>query len=105
MKVDIFNEGNTYTAILCGKLDTINSIQFEETVELLIKNADKTIIIDCTQLSYICSSGLNQFLSINKEVKKNGGDLSIRLTSPNDELMRILKITHFDKMIRIIIQS
>lgn len=101
MKVDISSDGKTWTAILSGKLDTIISKQFGEEIVPLIENADKDIILDCTKLSYICSSGLRHFLILRKEVGKKGGSVSIRLTAPNDELMRILEITCFDKLFKI----
>lgn len=101
MKVDISNDGKTWTAVLNGKLDTIVSKQFGDDITPLIENADKAIILDCTGLSYICSAGLRQFLILRKEVEKKGGNISIRLTAPNNELMRILQITCFDKLFKI----
>lgn len=101
MKVTISNNGNAWTAILCGKLNTINSQDFGEKIAPLIENADKDIVLDCTELSYICSSGLRHFLILRKEVEKKGGNVSIRFTAPNNELLRILEITHFDKMFKI----
>lgn len=101
METRISNIGNTWTATLSGKLDTIASKQFGENIAPLIENADKDIILDCTDLSYICSSGLRHFLILKKETEKKGGNIMIRLTAPNNELMRVLQITCFDKLFKI----
>lgn len=101
METRISNIGNTWTAILSGKLDTLASKEFGEDIVPLIENADKNIVLDCSDLSYICSSGLRYFLILKKETEKKGGNVSIRLTSPNNEFLRILEITCFDKLFEI----
>lgn len=104
MKVDISNDGKTWTAVLNGRLDTISSKQFGEDIAPLMKNADKDIILDCTGLSYICSAGLRQFLILRKEAEKKGGKVAIRFATPNNDLLRILEITCFDKLFKIELQ-
>ena len=47
----------------------------------LMDSADKDIVLDCTGLEYISSSGLWLFLALRKEVAKEGGHLGPLATS------------------------
>ena len=56
IKINEENEG--LRAIFEGRLDTPAAVKAQQEIAPLLENADKTIIIDCTQLEYISSSGL-----------------------------------------------
>lgn len=93
MTLTINNEGSKITGILNGRLDTLNAVQFEKDMQPLLDNADKEIVLDCTNLEYISSSGLRSFLKLRKEVNEKGGRLVIN--NINDELRNIFTITGF----------
>lgn len=93
MTLQIKNEGNVWTGVLEGRLDTVNAVQFEKDMQPLVDNADKEIVLDCTKLEYISSSGLRQFLSLRKAVNAKGGKMYIEHI--NDELRNIFTITGF----------
>ena len=59
-------------AILEGRLDTAVSEEVEEQLSPLHKCKDKDIVIDCTDLTYISSSGLRILLSIYKFTRRTG---------------------------------
>ncbi len=59
-------------AILDGRLDTPSTPEAEKSLAPLLKCKDKDVILDCTEMTYIASSGLRIFLDILKVTKANG---------------------------------
>lgn len=93
MKLEIKDENNRLTAFPEGRLDTVAATQFAQDMQPLMEQADREIVIDCTGLEYISSTGLRQFLLLRKEVDRKGGKLSI--CHINDELRNVFTITGF----------
>ena len=86
-------EKNTLVATFVGRLDTPASGEAAVAVQPLIESAEKTIILDCRELTYISSSGLRIFLSIRKAAASKGGRVIIR--GINNEIRQIFVMTGF----------
>ncbi len=89
MKVEI--SGNT--AFLQGRLDTAVSAQVQADLKPLIEQASDTVVLDCSQLEYISSSGLRIFLMLRKEASSKGGKVIIRGIS--NEIRAVFMMTGF----------
>lgn len=61
------NPEGEVTARLIGRLDTPAAPEAAARLEGLVDGTVKTVILDCTDLSYISSSGLRIFLTLRKE--------------------------------------
>ncbi len=85
-------DGNV-VAILEGRLDTAASAQTEKALSPLLDCEGKDIVIDCTGLEYISSSGLRIFLSILKSAKAKGGHVFIKGIS--DDIRAVFTMTGF----------
>lgn len=96
MKIEIKNEGDATCAYLNGRFDTVSAAECEKDFMQLKETADKKVIIDCTDLEYISSSGLRLFLSLRKAMDANGGKLVIRHI--NDGIRNVFTITGFFKL-------
>ncbi len=92
------NEENT-TVLMNGSFDTSAVEQAEPTVKELESMASKPMIIDCSRLDYIASSGLRVLLRLCKACTARG--TQVTLLSVNENIMEVLKITHFDKIFKI----
>lgn len=99
MEIEITNDGKNVTAILSGRLDTLQATECETKLVPVHENADKDIVLECGALEYISSSGLRIFLSILKDVKAKGGTLVLRHV--NNEIRNIFTITGFHKLFTI----
>ena len=77
MEVKITTEGKVTTAALIGRLDTLAAQEIAPQMDLL-KNADGTVVLDCTDLSYISSSGLRIFLTLRKAAVEKGSKIVVR---------------------------
>lgn len=93
MEVYITKEDNATVAKLVGRLDTAVSQDVAKALEPLADAADGTIIIDCSELSYISSSGLRIFLTIRKESAAKGGHVIVR--SLPDSIRQVFMMTGF----------
>jgi anti-anti-sigma factor len=63
-------------------MDALSLRELEEEIGRLSVNLGDIVIVDCKGMSYICSSGLRVFLSLNKDIVANGGKLVIRNLEP-----------------------
>lgn len=99
MEVTIFQNDNEVTCRIAGSLDTVNAASFEDSRKKLEDYADRHICIDCSEMSYISSSGLRQFLMLRKTVEVKGG--SLVLSGLNDEIKNIFAVTGFNRLFSI----
>ena len=97
--IKINEENNGLRAIFEGRLDTPAAVKAQQEVEPLIENADKTIILDCTNLEYISSSGLRLFLTIRKEAGSKGGKVIIE--NINEDIRKVFMMTGFFNLFEI----
>ena len=82
-----------YVATLEGELDTAAAVEVEEILKTLYTSDGKDVIIDCTNLEYIASSGLRILISILKGAKAAGSRVVIR--NVNDDIKNVFKLTGF----------
>ena len=93
MELTIKDNGDSIAGILNGRLDTAASTQFARDMQPLMDNANKLIILDCTDLKFISSSGLRLLLSLRKQSIAQKGDITIKGVS--DEVKQVFTITGF----------
>ena len=82
-----------YVATLEGEMDTAAAIEAEQVLKPIYNSNGKDIIIDCTGLEYIASSGLRILLSILKGAKANGSRVVMR--GVNEDIKNVFKLTGF----------
>lgn len=82
-----------FVATLAGEMDTAAALEAEEVLKPLYNSNGKDVIIDCTELEYIASSGLRILLSILKGGKANGSRVVMR--GVNDDIKNVFKLTGF----------
>lgn len=93
MKTTFKEEENYYVMFFEGRLDTAVAAETEANMAPLKDCTGHDIILDCTDMSYISSSGLRIFLSILKNAKSKGSHVYIRGIS--DEIRKVFTMTGF----------
>lgn len=93
-------EGNILVMKLKGRLDTNASADFEQQIEQTIDPDTKNMIIDCSDLEYICSRGLGLIIHAAKKLKSNHGELI--LCSMEDYIEEVFEISGFNKFLKIV---
>ena len=94
MKTKIEEIDGKFVAKLEGEMDTAAAVEAEEVLKPIYNSNGKDVIIDCTNLEYIASSGLRILLSILKGAKANGSKVIMR--DVNDDIMNVFKLTGFN---------
>ena len=93
MTTTIQETNGRLVAILSGELDTAAARETELALQPLLKSEGKPVVIDCTSLEYISSSGLRILLGILKQSKACGS--SVTLKNVNDVIREVLELTGF----------
>ena len=96
---DIQQSGNQIIALFDGRLDTAAAVLVAEEVKPLMEAENQEIILDCTKLEYISSSGLRIFLSIRKEAAAHGSKVIVR--NINDDIRQVFMMTGFISLFEI----
>ena len=96
METKFKEDDNTYVMYFEGRLDTAAAPQTERDVQVLNECEGHDIILDCSNLEYISSSGLRIFLAILKNSKPKGSRVFIR--GLNNDLQQVFAMTGFTNL-------
>jgi anti-sigma B factor antagonist len=99
METVIKESGNQIIAQFIGRLDTAAAVPVAEEVKPLLEASNREIILDCSQLEYISSSGLRIFLSIRKEAAAHGSKVIVR--DINADIRQVFMMTGFISLFEI----
>ena len=99
MTTTIKEDGNQLIASFAGRLDTAAAIPTTEAVKPLLVATGKEIILDCSDLEYISSSGLRIFLSIRKEATTHSNKVIVR--NINSDIRQVFMMTGFISLFEI----
>ncbi|MEN6615612.1 MAG: STAS domain-containing protein, partial [Syntrophorhabdus sp.] len=83
---------------LKGRIDSITCREIESLFRDAIMDGKRTIVADMTAVNYVSSAGLRIFLSVQKELRKAGGQVYFSNTSP--AVYSIFEISGFTTIFR-----
>lgn len=72
LDITINEQEGRLVAALSGDLDNAASSQAERSLSPVFERSDCDVVIDCTEMNYISSSGLRIVLNIFKHTHSNG---------------------------------
>lgn len=93
MKTTIQELADKYLVTFEGELDTTAATEVNEKLQPLYTANGKSVVIDCTKLEYIASSGLRILISILKGAKSGGSQVVLK--NLNDDIKDVFKLTGF----------
>ena len=96
MRVIIQPNGQEMTVQLIGELDTIATTEQADDLQQVINIADKSLVIDCSELEYISSAGLRFFMQMKRASEIRGG--TIRVTHLNEDVAEIFRMSGFQNL-------
>jgi len=98
MKIEAVEEGNSLRLDIEGKIDTLTSREFQDTVlNSFRKYSD--VSVNMEGVPYVSSAGLRAFLIGQKTAASKGGSFSI--LNVDQSVMDVFKATGFDKVLDI----
>jgi anti-sigma B factor antagonist len=91
-------DGSLIVAII-GDLDNAASSQCERSLAPVFERTDCDVVIDCTELDYISSSGLRILLNVYKHTRSNG-HLAI-LKNITEEVEEVFQLSGFLQLFKV----
>ena len=97
MEIKKEQNGTSLTMFLSGRLDTVAAADFEKELQSSLEGVS-TLVLDCSELTYVASSGLRALLMVQKRMNKQG---SMVMRHVQDAVMEVLSMTGFDDLLQI----
>lgn len=82
-----------------GRIDTVTAKEFEVSAMSVLKEKPTEVVMDCSELTYVSSSGLRIFLMLQKGV--NSAGIKMRIINMGDAIKQVFKITGFSSILNI----
>ena len=95
----IIKEGGKTIIKTGSRIDTMNANQFEQDIQPALKEGGVDLEMDCTELTYMASSGLRIIQKTMRIVTQLKGQFQITNVSP--EIYKILAMTGFTKFMKV----
>ena len=89
-------ERNEWEVQFYGEVDIYNADSLKSELNSLLEEKKADIIIDCTNLKYIDSTGLGVLISALKKVRE--AEKQIRITNLKPYIAKIFTLTGLDKI-------
>lgn len=81
---------------VAGYLDAISAEEFLKFIDGMSAEESVHVVVDCTGLQYISSSGLRVFITLLKKAQKNGGKVEVQ--NLNSTVREIFDMTDFSSL-------
>jgi anti-anti-sigma factor len=99
MLINKTEEGNIMIFSMTGRLDTMHFPVVDQELSTMIGSGRKEVVIDCTNMDYISSSGLRVLLKALKQMEASKGRLTLSGLQP--QIAQVFKISGFDHLFEI----
>ena len=93
LNITINEQAGRLIAALVGDLDNAASSQAKRGLEPVFERIDCDVVIDCTQLNYISSSGLRIVLDVFKHTRSNGHKVILKNLS--EDVKEVFELSGF----------
>ncbi len=97
--LNLIDEEGHYLIELIGDLDIYNNKKFKEKLADIYEDLDKDLVVDCSKLEYIDSTGLGSFISLLKLTRDEEKEITVKNLKKN--IKKVFKITDLDKLFNI----
>ena len=82
-----------------ARIDTMNASQFEQDIQPALADGGVEIIMDCSDLTYMASSGLRIIQKTMRTVMQHKGEF--KMVNVNPEIYKVLAMTGFTKFMKV----
>ena len=82
-----------------GRFDTLDADKVKKDMKVLFDSHDQNIVLDLTDLKYICSGGLRLFLKLLQDGRKNGCEITVTGLSPY--IRKVFDETGFTRLFKL----
>ena len=93
MKTTVKELDGRLVAVLTGELDTASAAETEAALKPLFESTGKDLVLDCSNLEYIASSGIRILVNLLKTAKAKGDEVVLK--NVNEVIRDVLELTGF----------
>ena len=93
MKTTVKELDGRLVAVLTGELDTASAAETEAALKPLFESTGKDLVLDCSNLEYIASSGIRILVNLLKTAKAKGDQVVLK--NVNEVIRDVLDMTGF----------
>jgi anti-sigma B factor antagonist len=94
------DDGSAAVVHIIGELDLATAPTLRETLARLYQDGTTSVVLDLTDLDFVDSTGLSEFVVALKRCRERGGDVVLR--SPSRSTARVLTISGLDRVFTIV---
>ena len=80
-----------------GDVDVIHAPKLHQAGTEMLNDGARSLVIDCRDIEFIASDGLEVMIRLNEEAHTQGGTLTVR--RPTSFFCRLMEITRLDTML------
>ncbi len=95
----LFLEDDIWAVTPEGRIDVPAARSLEDALSELLDQRHIRIVVDCSQATYIASSGLKTLLAALRRAQSLGGD--VRLAALGERMLEIFSMAGFDRVFAI----
>ena len=99
LEVKISNNNKGLLVHLIGRISHTESNQFQSQLSELLEKSEQTYLFDCSELSFISSSGLRAILQFAKQIPDKGK--KIGFFALQEAVLHVFDISGFTKILNI----
>ena len=99
MAIQAEREGDTLVAKAEGRIDGTNAREFQDDLDSVIEEGDRTVILNFEDLLYISSAGIRVVLMTAKTLQRR--EARFALCALSEPVREIFEVSGFDKIIPI----
>ena len=85
---------------LIGELDLSTAARLRTALRRLYRDGHHSLVLDLSELAFVDSTGLSEFVAALKHCRERGGDVVLR--SPTPTTARVLTISGLDRVFTIV---
>ncbi len=82
-----------------NRIDTMNAEEFEKDIQPALQESGVNLVMDCTDLTFMASSGLRIIQKTMRTIMKGNGEFKIVNVSP--AIYKVLQMTGFTKFMTV----
>jgi anti-anti-sigma factor len=91
LSVSVRTEGSAAIITVAGEIDVDSSAEVRERLVSCVEKGYTRLVVDCTELDFCDSTGLNAFLAARLRAQEVGG--SVHLAGVQPAVLRVFEIT------------
>jgi anti-sigma B factor antagonist len=82
-----------------GEVDTVSAPELHEAAAAMFSEGARSLVIDCREIDFIASDGLDVMVRLHKEAHAQGGTVTVR--RPSAFTYRLIQATSLDTVLLI----